>query len=131
VTFFPVASVFRLSCSIRFGMADGVSPRSYFLDALAGVGLQAREAVRGVTPFVEAQAGAGLRMYSTFHNTLPSLGWTFGAEAGVQLFLVDSFHVVGAVGWARPVVRIRQASGEKQQIDVYGDTVTVRLGVGF
>ena len=102
VTFFPLSTWVRLGCTLRFGMEQSSGKRSYFIDGLATVGAQLLEVVRGFTPFVDFSVGPGLRMYTTFNNTMPSLQWTFGLDAGVEVYLGGRFYLSGAIGWSGP-----------------------------
>jgi hypothetical protein len=131
LTFFPLSTWVRLGCTARFGYEETHGKPSWFLDFLATAGLQLPEAARGFTPFVDFSVGPGLRLYTTFHNSMPSLQWTFGLDAGAEVYLSRRFFVTGALGWVRPVARIKQASVGHEMVDVYSDAFIFKLGIGF
>jgi hypothetical protein len=131
LTFFPVSTWLRLGCTVRFGMEQTDGKPSWFLDGLAVAGVQLPEVARGFTPFADFSIGPGFRYYTAFHNTYPSLQWTFGVEAGANVYVSGRVYLTGSVGWVRPVVRVKQASGDREKVDAYSDAFIFKLGVGF
>jgi hypothetical protein len=131
VSFYPLSTWVRLGCTVRFGMEESDSKKSWFLDALFSGGLQVPEFVRGVTPFVDFNVGPGFRLYTTFNNSMPALQWTFGLDAGAEVHLGGRLYVSGAVGWVRPIARIKQATAGREMVDVYGDAFIFKLGLGL
>jgi hypothetical protein len=136
VTLFVHAKWLRIGASTRLGLEEGSggSSSSWFIDEVFGVGVQQPHLWPYVVPFLDARVGFGFRMYTTFNNTLPSLMWSYGVEAGVDVYIYERIYLSLAVGWVRPITSVTApatAGLKERTLDLYHDTFVFTVGLGL
>jgi hypothetical protein len=136
LTFYVLSSKLRVGATTRLGLdASGTSSSSdWFLDEVVSVGVQLTGLIDRVVPFVDFNAGFGFRMYATFNNSLPSFTWSFGVQAGAEIYLTRRLYLSAALGWIRPVVSVKTAASDLEPeriLDVYSDTFIFTVGFGL
>jgi hypothetical protein len=93
----------------------------FSLEALVLLGLQypAR-----VTPYLELAIGLGAMHRNVYNQDSIELTYSFGLDAGLEIFLVGGLHWLGSVGWRRSIVGTGVTSR-------FADSVILQTGFGF
>lgn len=93
----------------------------FVLEALLVVGLKYPWRL---TPYAEFLVGLGAMHRNLYNKDQVFFAYSFGLEAGLELFIRGSFHIGASVGWRRSLV--------KTDLHVlYADSVTCSVFFGF
>ncbi len=130
---------FRVAIDAEFGVGKGMlEGRSIGVwSFVSGLDIGFQYPWR-VTPFVDARLVGGIIGGDIAGSSAISWMYTYGIDAGVELYLVDRLFVSGAIGWAHSDYKGIDVAYSKLHpldephfLDFVGDSVTFKVGLGL
>lgn len=83
-----------------------------------------------LTPFVDLILGLGVARRDLYNQDLVGFAYSFGIEAGTELFVYGGLLISAGLGWRRQVLR-HGGNDQVEAVYVYYDSLTVKLALGF
>lgn len=83
-----------------------------------------------ITPFADLTTTIGVLRRDVLDQDLVNLAYSFGIEGGAEVFVAGGVLVSVALGWRRQVFR-HGGDDQVETVDVYFDSFTAKVGLGF
>ena len=77
-----------------------------------------------VTPYAQLILGLGGMHRNIYNKDFVDFTYSFGLDAGAELFMVGPWHITASIGWRRSIVDIGPQA-------LFADSFTFQVGMGF